>query len=784
MEKRKRTLTKGCIILWWMIFSIIPSTPVFAAPLNNTDQVAVALVIDNSGSMKNSDPLNSRFAASRMVLELLSESDYLSISTFSDEAVNLLPLTELKGDAVEQAKDSLLRIPPADGYTDYQKALALAKNNLDALPDQGINKFIIFLTDGKPEVQDKAVDMALYEADLKSQVVTMAKAGHTIYTVGFGATDQALLESISSVTRGSSLQGESSTVAVSFFDILQELKNRYALIGESVSGQEKVVPLEVDEYTSRVTVLIHDEKGDGAVRITGKDGRDVQPVMQTQNLKVYHLYHGTDNQSMQYVLNGKWTGSLHAVRDTKTKLWINEPVKNSQIPFERDIKAKIIQTGFEGENTKLSAVLKQNGNPISRPLEVLSWESYYEVKIGRLPQTGTYELEVSLRNNNRLIAQTTSNFEVKNIPILVSNLKEDPVWIEGEDKKVTAFLQRSGKRATTNLNDVELLLHLQQGNRKSSITLLDDGSNHSGDLIPNDGIYSGMVKDLQAGTLSYVLSAQGDYFEEPFLLSTPLELTKAEKAGIVEVNLPQTVLREVDHPAEIELQLTNKGTYPEVISVAWGEAASNQVFSIGPGQTVKENISYSSNKPQEAIQLTLKPLHPLTKLTQSQAMIQISTPEIQSSRVTPQMMILGGLSMVTMILAVLSIRKRPHRKKAVALQGKLLHWQLGQDTIESLVLAGRQPMEVFLGQGEHSARHLVSDIEPGFQFTLYPIFSDKNSAVVELRCDPPGLIKKDGEVMTTTILSHGDEFEMGGLYFRYELEQPRKDGKNVLIGRL
>ena len=58
------------------------------------------------------------------------------------------------------------------------------------------------------------------------------------------------------------------------------------------------------------------------------------------------------------------------------------------------------------------------------------------------------------------------------------------------------------------------------------------------------------------------------------------------------------------------------------------------------------------------------------------------------------------------------------------------------------------------------------------------------TSVIELRCEAPGLIKKNREIMSTVILAHGDEFSMADLDFKYLLDEAQQDGKNVLSGRL
>ena len=89
--------------------------------------------------------------------------------------------------------------------------------------------------------------------------------------------------------------------------------------------------------------------------------------------------------------------------------------------------------------------------------------------IGKLPQTGKYEMEVSLMVKNRLIAKTSSGFDLRNIPSLRSGLIDKPqTWIENEAKRVTASMQKAGQPVTLNLENVESL-DIAQGETKTIV---------------------------------------------------------------------------------------------------------------------------------------------------------------------------------------------------------------------------------------------------------------------------------------------------------------------------
>lgn len=765
--------------------NILFAYPALAVGTANTDQVAVAIVIDNSGSMADTDPLNIRFSASQMVLEIMGESDFLSITTFGNEAVNLLPMTELIGEQFLVAKASLATIPVPSGYTDYQKALALAEANLAALPDQNMVKFIIFLTDGVPEVGDLAVDMVQYIEQLKTKATELGTKGIPIYTVGFGGSDPGVLNQMSGLTRGTSVSGESSTTAISFFEILQKFKNRYTLVDAKVAKTAETFQFNVDQYTSRVTILIHDETQTGQITMVDDTGQAVQPVLKTGLIQVYHLNQNPEKESVDYTLTGTWTGSIRAVRDTKTKLWINEPINNSQVPFESEIKAKVGQTGVIADNTNLLVTLKQNGSELNQPMEIIRTGSDYEIKLGKMPQTGMYEMEVSLMVKKRLIAKTSSKFDVKNIPNLSSELLDEAqTWIENEPKRVTASMQKDSQPVTINLENVEITLDIAQGEEKTTVALKDDGKAAAGDLIAGDGVYSALVGIPKTGDISYMLSARGDYNKEPFFLSSTEVKNKVESPGSVEIKLPQSVTMDEAGNGVVEIQLTNKAAYPEELTPTLGETALfSQTISVPPGETINKKVAVSAAPGIKEIAIGFKPLYSVTSLAQETKILKV-VPAGPSGGLSLKMVFGLGLAAAAILAGIVLFRKIPRRGKQSELQGKLIYSGRGENREETIVFSGKKPLIFTIGKDRLSERHIDSAVNPGFQFTIYPIHSDSGTAVVELQCQAPGLLKKHGVVMTSAILAHGDEFDMADLHFKYFLDTAHQDGQNVLSGRL
>ncbi|KAF5046153.1 von Willebrand factor type A domain protein [anaerobic digester metagenome] len=741
-----------------------------------SDRVAVALVLDNSGSMKNSDPLNNRFTAAKMVVDLLTESDYLSVSTFSDDAVNLVPMTELKGNQDHLVEAAFNFIPAPTGYTDYQKALKLAEENLDQITDPSVRRFILFLTDGKPELRDKKADMNLYFNQLTTKVQEIGNKNYPIYTVGFGESDQQILKQISADSRGATLVGNSSSLAPSFFEILRNFKNRFVLVDEEVNG-EKEYSFVVDEYTSRVAILVQDNTKAGQFSIIGEDNKIVEPDLRTDDIQLFNLNENLQNKSKTYRLTGNWKGKVQAVRDTKTKLWITEPLSNAQVPYEQQLTAKITQTGAVGETGQLEAKIIQNGKALNLPIEIKKNGLEYELLIGKFPQTGIYDLQVSLVSQNQLVAKSTVTFEIKNIPVLRSSLTEQPpVWIKGEYVKVTASLLRNGNLVRNNLDEVEIAIQLNQENSQQILLLKDDGSSSSGDIIKGDKIYSGWVSASLTGPLTYSLSARGVYLGETFFTGGEPVQANVLQPGSLKVSFPNGAIVQ-DGTVSAEIEIINQSDYPETVTALILDQEATPAVTVEPGATVRQVMKWAAKTSDPKADIKLVTAHEVTKL---ERFLTLDIKTAQTPKDNTLLYIMIGASVLALVGLLIFWKKRPKKVRPDLLKGTLVYETDG--TENSIHLSGNQ-MDISIGKDSLCEIHIPAR-GTSFKFTVYPIRTDADSAVIEVRCAPPGMMKAEGKLATTGIFSPGDSFEIEGYQIHFEIVDGKSTGQNVLEGRL
>lgn len=137
-------------ILKLTLFIIFPLFLLAAEPFT----IDAFLLIDQSGSMKDTDPHNIRISAAEYFIDLLSQ-DYsktlkhrLGIVNFGDKPPQTIPLTYLSPEGAAKLKNSL---KPLDlGNTSFISALKEAKREFQR-GERESQKVVIILTDGEPD---------------------------------------------------------------------------------------------------------------------------------------------------------------------------------------------------------------------------------------------------------------------------------------------------------------------------------------------------------------------------------------------------------------------------------------------------------------------------------------------------------------------------------------------------------------------------------------------------------------------------------------------------------
>ena len=144
------------------------------------------LVIDSSGSMRTNDPGDRRLDAARAYVIAAVSGDYVGVVDFDGTARQASPLVRLP-EGTQQVLDGLDTLISSGG-TAIGAGLAEGCSMLGSSASDNRRKAVILLTDG--------------EGSYGGEASCFVEGGWPVYTFGFGASDDTLLEQIASETGG------------------------------------------------------------------------------------------------------------------------------------------------------------------------------------------------------------------------------------------------------------------------------------------------------------------------------------------------------------------------------------------------------------------------------------------------------------------------------------------------------------------------------------------------------------------------------------------------------
>lgn len=154
----------------------------------------IVMVIDDSGSMEQSDPGNSRYTAARDLVMRMDGDNRVAVLTFSDQAAVVQPLTSLsKAGNREQVTTAINTLRTTQGGTNLSGALSEALNVINGDNASGRGAMVILLSDGVSRL------------DTSTELRDYVDRGIAVNTIGLSISDPsgpALLKAIAGTTGG------------------------------------------------------------------------------------------------------------------------------------------------------------------------------------------------------------------------------------------------------------------------------------------------------------------------------------------------------------------------------------------------------------------------------------------------------------------------------------------------------------------------------------------------------------------------------------------------------
>ncbi|WP_054774258.1 VWA domain-containing protein [Methylogaea oryzae] len=278
----------------------------FAAAAHAEDAPApasadVRIVIDVSGSMKKTDPLNLRVPALKLLVSLLPADAQASLWLFADEPQLLLPLGRTDKAWKAQALAGADKIHSRGLFTDIEAALNQASEDWKTASSLAGKRHLIILTDGMVDVSKDSKQSAESRQRLIDETTPkLQQLGVKVHTIALSnQADMELLKKLSQDTGGWHEAIEAA----------EQLERMFAKVVAKTTPHD-TVPLQgnkfnVDPSIQEFSLLVFLGQGAEPTKLVRPDKMEVSEIMLQPNVHWRHEQ-GYDLITVEHPQPGEW----------------------------------------------------------------------------------------------------------------------------------------------------------------------------------------------------------------------------------------------------------------------------------------------------------------------------------------------------------------------------------------------------------------------------------------------------------------------------------------------
>ena len=370
----------------------------------------VRIIIDISGSMKETDPDNLRIPALNLLVELLPDQAQSGVWTFGRYVNMLVPLGSVDQawrDAAKAQGQSINSVGLRTNLTD-----ALARASWKVAADSGFNHSVILLTDGKIDMAEAGQDAdkvnAAERERLFSEVLPVyAAAGARIHTLALSEeADKELLQQISLETGGLFLQASSADELLKAF----------------LKAFDRAVPVEqvpmddnrfdIDASVKEFTALIFRKGGGKETRLVQPNGTVIayQGAQQQASVR-WHRDVNFDLITVQSPEAGSWAADADLDPDNRVQILSDLTLSVDGLPISLfsgnpiDLAIALKNAGtvvaedallrLTDISLKVTAPDGRSGSKLLSDPEKLPEDGVFREALTRLSQVGEYRFEIN-----------------------------------------------------------------------------------------------------------------------------------------------------------------------------------------------------------------------------------------------------------------------------------------------------------------------------------------------------------------------------------------------------
>lgn len=154
----------------------------------------VVILIDMSGSMRETDPNNERLEAAKQLVAGMNEENRISMFVFNDNITKVQDMTEVTNSVKNDISSNIDKFKNPDGNTNIKGALNEGIKNIEDTAQNQRAAMVILLSDGE--------DTYGLKNSFNDTIKAYKDRKIPVYTIGMNKSDFSLLKKLSRITGG------------------------------------------------------------------------------------------------------------------------------------------------------------------------------------------------------------------------------------------------------------------------------------------------------------------------------------------------------------------------------------------------------------------------------------------------------------------------------------------------------------------------------------------------------------------------------------------------------
>ncbi len=296
-----KLINKNILINISFIFALILSLsyrPVHAEEKLPLDTV---VIMDSSGSMKQTDPKQLRKPAAKLFISLLDTEDRLSVVSFSSQAWPITYLTQLQTDKqLKQALRATDKISHKGMHTNIHSAIAKGIEFLKESDQLNREPIIILMSDGQMDVGNTEKSAQLREQIFEDLLPQLIEHNIKIYSIAFTeASDQELLQEIADATDGRYALAASDDVLHKVFSKIFEQTKQPDMLP---LNENKFI---VDASINEITIIANKDSESSQIFLQPPIGDRINSTFKSEKIK-WFVSTSFDMITIKKPADGEW----------------------------------------------------------------------------------------------------------------------------------------------------------------------------------------------------------------------------------------------------------------------------------------------------------------------------------------------------------------------------------------------------------------------------------------------------------------------------------------------